>query len=726
MRTKLFKLLPLLLAIFLLSAHISRGTGEEGKEEETTNPNLREQALIKTIMKKLNYSHFQPQAINDDFSGKAFDLYLKRLDYNKRFLTATDVEAFGAYRTQLDDEVKNSNYTFFELTATTIDKRVKESQTYYKEILAKPFDFSTEESIELERDNMDYAKDEAALKERWRKSLKYATLRRVTDMVEKQEKAQNGDKEESTSFKQKEEEDEEEEVEIKTLVEMEVEAREKVLKNQERWFKRMEGIDRNDRLSAYLNSIINIYGPHTGYFPPKDKEDFDISMSGRLEGIGARLVEKDGYIKVSEIVPGSASAQQGELKAEDLILKVAQGKDEPIDVVEMPLDEAVKLIRGKKGSEVRLTVKKIDGTTTVIPIIRDVVLIEETYAKSAVIHHAEVSKKLGYIKLPKFYADFSRSGGRSCSRDMALELQKLNQEGVDGIILDLRNNGGGSLNDAVDMAGLFIDEGPIVQVKSRSGAPYVLADKAKGTLYDGPLVILVNTFSASASEILAAAMQDYNRAIVIGSETSFGKGTVQRFFDMDQNLSREYADAKPLGAIKITTQKFYRVDGGATQLKGVIPDIILPDAFRYIETGEKEHEYVMQWDEIDPAPYSPWKPSFNAEAVREKSEARTASNEVFQLIDENAHRLKEQSDMSLYSLNMEKFREEREAREKISEKYEDIEKENGAIQANNLQPDLERINQSDAKVKTNEKWLESLRKDSYINEAAFVLKDMMK
>ena len=372
----------------------------------------------------------------------------------------------------------------------------------------------------------------------------------------------------------------------------------------------MDKIDESDWLSIYLNSITTIYDPHTAYFPPQDKENFDIAMSGQLEGIGARLTSKGGFIVVAEIVPGSACWRQGQLKVGDKILKVGQGDEEPIDITDMRTDHAVKYIRGKKGTEVRLTVKQVDGSVITIPIIRDIVILEETYTKSAVIDNK------GYINLPKFYADFSGNGGRDCSDDVKNEILKLKEEGVEGIILDLRNNGGGSLQDVVEMAGLFIKEGPIVQVKAKVGKPRVYSDTDESVYYDGPLVVMVNTYSASASEILAAAMQDYGRAVIVGgSPTTFGKGTVQRAFDLDGFVSEAYDEIKPLGALKLTLQKFYRIDGGTTQLKGVTPDIILPDTWSYLNVGEKDQEFPIPWDEIG-SPEVPGVGKLNQAAIR--------------------------------------------------------------------------------------------------------------
>ncbi len=705
---KSLKYFLLLLPVLVLSSYIySESISEEAPDLSisTDEDNKRDEVLIDLIFKGLDEAHFQPLSLDDDFSAKAYDLYLERLDYSKRYLIAEDVEKMAPYKLKIDDEVKNRTFEFYTLSAEIIKNRIEESKVFYQEILEEPFDFTTNETIEVDYEKLAFVKDKAALKERWRKLLKYQTLARLADMIEEQEQA--AEKSDTVT--------------IKSVAELEVEAREKVKKNYVDFYDRMDDLNDKDRQSVYLNSVINVYGPHTSYFPPQDKENFDISMSGQLEGIGARLIKKDGYIKVSEIVPGSASYRQGDLKAGDLITKVAQGNEEPVDVVDADIDDAVKLIRGKKGTEVRLTVKKIDGTIQVIPIVRDVVLIEETYARSVILKK-DNNKSVGYIHLPKFYADFSKKDGRSCARDVEKEVEKLKSEGVSGIILDLRNNGGGSLQDVVDMAGLFIEKGPIVQVKAKRGAPYVLKDDNSEVQYDGPLVVMVNNNSASASEIMAAAIQDYQRGIIIGSNSSFGKGTVQRFFGLDDFVIDR--SLTPLGAVKITTQKFYRVNGGATQLKGVTPDIVVPDIFSFIETGEKEHDHVMKWDEISAVEYKQWKPSYNLDKVRKNSEARIKDNNTFQLIQENAKWLKGRRDITNFSLNLEKYRAEQKKTKEEAERYDDIDKVIEGLQVMNIKADLPAIDADTVKQERNKKWLERIEKDAYINEALMVIDDM--
>ncbi|MCH8905081.1 MAG: carboxy terminal-processing peptidase [Bacteroidetes bacterium] len=670
----------------------------------------REEVLIELVVNGLANNHFQSLVLNDELSVKIFDLYIDRLDRSKRFLLSSDIEKLTRYRTRIDDELNEGKTEFFELSIGLIEKRIKDAENFYKDILEKPFDFTREENIEMEADNLDFVATKKELKDRWRKVLKYQVMNRINNKLDAQETAiENSD----TS------------VTIKTFAVLEEEARTKVEKTFRDWFYRMSKINREDRLATFINSLTNVYGPHTTYFPPKAKDNYDIAMSGQLEGIGAQLQQKDEYIKVTSIVPGSACWRQGDLEAGDLILKVAQGDQEPVDIVDMRIDDAVQLIRGKKGTEVRLTVKKIDGTQMVIQIIRDVVLLEETYAKSAILKNIETGKNFGYIDLPKFYADFNRRGGRSCATDVKNEIEKLKQDGIDGIILDLRSNGGGSLQDAVRMSGLFIEKGPIVQVKGRTSKPYVLRDVDQTVQYGGPLVILVNSFSASASEILAAAIQDYQRGVIIGSKSTFGKGTVQRFYDLDDFLNSQYEEIKPLGAIKLTTQKFYRINGGATQRKGVIPDIILADNYSYINVGVQELDHVMPWDEIDPAKYTPWSSFFlELDKLKDKSKIRTQSNNFFTKVDENAKWLKAQRDKTVFTLEFDSYREEQQAIDAIAKKFKGDEKELASMEVFSLTADMESLKSDSAKFERRAAWHTNLNKDMYLFEAMSVLGDM--
>ncbi len=537
------------------------------------------QILLDMLMSALNQSHYTPLKIDDSFSEKAYDLYLKRLDYNKKFLLKSDVDMLSKFRKLIDDEITNGTFDFLKTSNDVIAKRISEKENWSREILSSPLNYDLDEEYETDGEKVKYALTEIELKNEWRKMLKYQVLSRLEEMLTNQEKAAE---KKDTVFTPK------------PFDSLEVDARKKTLKANEDWFKRLNKINSKDRFSAYLNTITGLFDPHTEYYAPKEKKKFDQSMSGQFEGIGAKLQSRDGILKVSEIIVGSPSFKQGELKAGDEIHKVAQGSAEPIDITNMEMEDAIDLIKGRKGTEVRLTVKKPDGSFKVIAIIRDVIEIEETYAKSAIINN---KKKIGYIYLPMFYADFTRNGAHRCAADMKKELEKLKKQGVEGVVIDLRDNGGGSLQEVIEMAGLFVPKGPVVQVKNKPGMINVMEDRNSDVVWDGPLAILINHNSASASEILAAAIQDYKRGVIMGTQ-SFGKGTVQSFLDLDQYLLPQFDTMRPLGSVKVTMQKFYRINGGTTQLKGVIPDITLPDPYAYIDMGEKELDFPLPWDEI--------------------------------------------------------------------------------------------------------------------------------
>ncbi len=665
--------------------------------------------LLQVMMQSLSSAHYAPEELNDSLSKRVYDEYLQDLDYNKRFLIAEDIKALEKYKYEIDDQIKKASYEFFELSVQLLEKRIKENEAYYKEILSKPFDFTKDETLELDYKKSVYPAGKDEQKEVWRKALKYDAMTRLASLIETQEKAKE---KKDTSVK------------IKPINELEQEARKKSEKSNDELFKRISQIKKTERLAVYLNSIALTHDPHTEYFAPREKEQFDIYMSGQLEGIGAQLQEREGIIKVTNIVPGSASWKQGQLKAGDAILKVAQGSAEPVEVTDMRLDDVVALIRGKKGTEVRLTVKKADASTIIIPITRDIVVIEETYAQAAILKSSK--KNIGYIKLPGFYTDMNRSGGRSSASDIKKEVLRLKKEGVSGIIIDLRDNGGGSLQDVVDMGGLFIERGPIVQVKGREKYPAVYEDYDAAIHYNGPLVIMVNAGSASASEILAAAMQDYQRAVIVGtSNTTFGKGTVQRVFNLDDYLIPEFQSFRPLGSLKITMQKFYRINGGATQLRGVTPDIVLPDAYSLFDIGEKEQDYPMPWDEIEAANYKKWT-GIDVNKVKEQSKKRVDVNASFSLVKEQARKLKRQRDSSTVTLNLAAYQDRLKRQKEEDKKYESLSKDINGFDVVSLKEDLAALASDTVKAVRNKDWFKNIRKDIYLSEAAAVISDLQK
>ena len=669
----------------------------------------KEKLILKAVLTMMQQVHFKNPPLDDNFSHRLYDTYMDRLDGMKRFLIMEDLDLLDDYQDSLDDQIRNEDLKFFEISYKLINNSIEKTRKWYPELLSQPFDFTIKDSIETDGEKRSYAKDDAELKEFWRSYLKYETLTRLSDKIKEQETATEvpeGGK--------------------KSIAELEADARKDVLEVFDEWYERMDKVRRSDRFEMYVNSITNVYDPHSDYFNPKEKEDFDINMSGRLEGIGARLQMDGDFTKVVAIIPGGPAWKQKELEVDDKIFKVQQETEtEPVDVTGWLVDEVVTLVRGPKGTKVSLTVRKTDGSVREITILRDEVILDEGFAKSAILELEGEVGNVGYITLPKFYADFENPNGRSCAEDVEIEVKKLMQANVKGIILDLRNNSGGSLNDVVQMTGLFIEDGPIVQVKGRDAAPYVLKDKDEKVVYTGPLVVMVNTQSASASEILAAAIQDYGRGVIVGSRSTFGKGTVQRFFDLDKTISG-FDEFKPLGDVKITLQKFYRVNGGSTQLKGVTPDINLPDNQQYIDSGEKEMEYPMEWTEIAPVQFGQDIVDLHKmDQLKAKSDARVKASPQFSKVITNALRIKDIRNESVVPLQLDEFRALDIAREEESKEFKKSFGKIDKLKTENLAIDLQSIQVDSSKVGRNEAWLETMGKDIYLEETLLIMKDLM-
>ena len=671
--------------------------------KSSSRPLSKEELILQMIYKQSQTYHYNPPIINDDFSKKAYDQYLDNMDSGKRFLTKADLKAMESYRLMLDDQFKEGKLDFFEKSNEIINAAVAKTEAYYKEFIEKDFNLEQEESIELDPDKRTWPDNDKELKEFWRKSMKYDFISKYYDDLAALEKDKKTRSKDSIFY----------------------DIRKEIRENMENWYKRLNAITRSDRFELYVNSLIHVYDPHTDFLNPKEKEDFNITMSGKLEGIGARLQADHEYTKVTSIVPGGPAWKQKELEANDIITGVQQEGKDVVDIKGMLIDDVVKMIRGKKGTKVTLKVKKPDGSLKDITIVRDEVIMDEGLARSALVSVDSVLKNVGYIKLPKFYADFENPNGASCAKDVQKELRKLRGAGAQSLILDLRNNGGGSLQEVVEMAGLFFKDGPVVQVRDRERiSPY--ADSDPGVDFDGPVAVLVNSNSASASEILAACLQDYKRAVIIGGEPTFGKGSVQRFINFDRMPGND--EFKPLGEMKITIQKYYRVNGGSVQLKGVEPDILIPDAYSYIENGEKEYENPMPYDVIKSL--NPEQEVFrisNFDELKEKSKERVKSNQDLSLIDEQARKFKEMRDKTTYPLNFNKFKKEMDLRKEESKKYEQIGKNPiQGLKADNLKEDLSYINMDSSRVGRNEDFLKSITKDLYIMESINVLNDIRK
>jgi len=665
--------------------------------------------LTEAITQFLSLRHYEPVKIDDDFSKKVFDLYLERLDFNKRYLFANDVTELTKYETRLDDEYIARSFDFFNLSSELIQKRLLETKDYFIKYLSQPFDLTKNESIDSDPEHNKFPDTEEEMEEVWRKSLKFQVVARVAGNLAIQEKAA----EKSDTVK------------IKNIEQLETEAREALLETYNDWYDRVKRLDREDRQAVYLNAMISAYDPHSTYMPPRDKERFEVYMAGKYEGIGATLQQKQGYLKVVDMFPGSPSWRSKQVEIGDLIIRVAQGDDEPVDILDMKMEAAVALIKGPKATKVRLSLRKRDGSIKEISLIRDIVIMEETYASSLILINPNNESKVGYINLPKFYLDFGDKNGRSCSKDVLTEINKLKAEGAKGIILDLRNNGGGSLPEVVDMAGLFIEKGPIVQVKTRNGKPIVLDDKDSRVQYDGPLVVMTNYSSASASEIFAAAIQDYGRGLIIGSPSTFGKGTVQRVVNIDDYLPAKLNHIKPFGALSLTVQKYYRINGKTTQLKGVTPDIVLPDSYQYLDIGEKEQLYALPWDETVKAKYSEWEDQLNLINLNINSAKRVANSQNFKLISKNALRLKKDSDRSVFSLKLDNYQAFLKKRQQEAKAFEHLFKDPTGLKLEALQKDLAIFKSDTAKSERTYRMIEDLGKDFYLSEAMDVMTEMI-
>jgi carboxyl-terminal processing protease len=671
---------------------------------------VKQQAIITATYRSLQALHYQPKAVDDTLSKQIFNLFIERLDFSKRFFIESDIKELKKYEFGIDEAIINADTRFFDAAYLIWKQRLNEVELFFPSLLDKPIDLNNTDKFYADPAKYSYPKNITELKAAWYNSLEFQVIGRVYEM----ELTQNKQIEKKdTSLKK-----------IKTLAEMEIDARAKVLKSTKDFFDRVKKSDEDDFFATYVNTITACFDPHTDFFPPKDKENFDIRMSGRLEGIGATLQEKDNYIKIVSLVVGGPSWKQGQLKPEDLLLKVAEGKSaEWTSLENMPVDDAVKHIRGKKGTTVRLWVRHNDGVTEEISIVRDVVVFEDTYAKSSII--LLKGKKIGFIHLPEFYADFNNVNGRRCATDMKIEVEKLKADNVDGIVIDLRNNTGGSLSDVVDIAGLFIKKGPIVQVKSKEANPQVLYDTDENVVYTGPLAIMINEFSASASEILAAAIQDYHRGVIVGSPSSFGKGTVQRFYDLDNFFIPENDTIRPLGAIKITNQKFFRINGGTTQLKGVSSDIVLHDNLEFIEYGEQKEEFPLSYTNIAPANYTKFNNNYNLSNLKEQSKIRQNNSPIFAEYEASAHRIKKQTDEKVFSLNYLTYKNENEVNKTASKKLEELAKVENPINVGYLTADSLNIVSDTNKVTKIQAWHKTIKKDAYIFETLHIVLDIM-
>ena len=571
--------------------------------------NDKDELIIQLITYVLDEAHYLDVEIDDNFSEKVYNTFLENLDPYKRYFISSDINEFSKYKYEIDDYFKNPNSDFFELVYNRYSKRVSESKLIYEEILSSPFDFSKDEIFNLDTDKITYVENKIQLSERWRKILKIYLIENFHDEIEDDKTKYNDD----NSFK------------IRSHDEIQKTLRKDLLQTMDDSYRFLqEELQRQDWFSVYINSFVSQYDPNTSYLDPETRERFDVDMSGNYAGIGARLQKKIDKVEITEVISGGPAWRENNLEKGDIILKVRQeNQEEPVSILGMRLSEAVKLIKGEKGTKVYLTIKKVNGNISEISVKRDIVILEETYIKSSIVK--KNNDNYGIINIPKFYIDFDNQDNRDAAKDLKIEVNRLKSEGVSGLVIDLRNNGGGSLKTVVDMAGLFIKSGPVVQVKYSDKEKQILSDKDRSISWEGPLVILVNEGSASASEILAAAMQDYKRAIIIGGNQTWGKGTVQNIFPLNR-MVRGNTNGD-LGALRYTTQKYYRINGGSVQLEGVKSDINVPYRYKYLDFGERDSKNPLQWDEIDKADYILWESNFNFDIAIQKSNERMSNNE---------------------------------------------------------------------------------------------------
>jgi carboxyl-terminal processing protease len=669
-----------------------------------TEPIGRFEKILTIVAELLEQGHFSPKKLDDTFSKQVFDTYLKQIDGDKTFLLKSNVVELKKFELQVDNELRTGKTLLVPAADKIFTERLEIVEGFYKEILANPFEFSKPEKLQLDSDKREYATNDKELKEYWRKRLKFMTLERFAEAVETREKNKD-----SANF------------EIKDDATLEKESRERVSKIWERNFDRIRRrFTLDEKFNLYINAISETMDPHTQFFPPVERRAFDEAMSGRFFGIGAQLQEQDGVVKIVSVITGSPAWKSGEVHVNDVIIKVGQGEGEPVDITGFETPDAVKLIRGAKGTEVKLTLRKSDGTIKVVSIIRDEIVTDDTYARSAVI---QKDNKIGYIFLPEFYANFEDPNGARSARDVANEVKKLKEAKVDGIVIDLRYNGGGSLQDVIQMVGLFIEDGPVVQVKDKDGEASVYRDRDKGILYDGPLVVMINEYSASASEIFAAAIQDYGRGIVIGTQ-SYGKGTVQRQVGLDPNTGF-FSQNSELGSLKLTLQKFYRINGGSTQLKGVTPNIVLPDNFEFTKNKEKDQPNALPWDEIAKSPFKPWHNGNDIAAIEKEFQPKIDNNEVFMQIRSNAKWLSERNEDEV-SLTLEDYK-------AMQQKVRALVKQNDSLQTlkepldiSFMAADEDKVSQMDKdKAERFRLWLKNLTTDIYINETANIMNDII-
>lgn len=675
------------------------------------NDDEKMQTIMVSVRNTLSYLHYSPKPINDAYSQDVYDKYFESVDASKRYFLQSDMDEFKKHYTKLDDYLNQGNLVFYKLTIDRLYQRVDEIDKMTQDILSKPINLDENDELILEPKKRSNPVDAKQQREEWKKYIKYNILQEIETMTSKEE-AQKKKKDSVVNNKlpdtikyaplSMEKKREKATAEVKDLITDS--------------FRRFKKRKKMDWFTVYMNAYTEVFDPHTNYFSPKNKEEFDMQFTGKVIGIGALIQEKKGYLYLGELTIGAPAWKSKQLTAGDKILKVkSKPKEEAVNVVGMLSDEAVRLIRGEKGTPVTLTVEKKDKTIKEVTMIREEVAIEDTFARSITVN-SKNGKKYGFIYLPSFNVDFEDPKGRNASDDIKAELIKLKKENIEGIILDLRSNGGGSLTEVGDIMGLFMNAGPYVQVKDSRGKIQVLSNKMNEPIWSGPLVVMQNELSASASEILAGAFQDYGRAAVIGSPNSFGKGTVQTFVELNRFLNTN----DDFGALKLTIQKFYRVSGESTQRKGVEADLKMKDFFSYAEVGERFDQFALPWDKIETTSYKKLT-GLNIPQLQAELDKQLQDNNNYKMLLESAEWKEALDKEESITLNQTKFNELMKARKAQIEKFKGLDKFNNGLKFTLHTDEAERIKKDEAFAKKTENWRKNLERDFYLEETVDVL-----
>ncbi len=663
-----------------------------GQSDELGKPTRNEVLVSKMVAKLMQDDHLSSRALDDTISERAFDMFIKNLDPLKAYFLSSDIDEFGKYKDQLDDQMKDGDYSAAFAVFNRFLERVDERTEVAFEMIEAEHDYTIDEEMVTDPDIIDFPATAAEARENWRKRIKYSLLVLKGDEEEKAKEAEAEKKAEAEAESEGEKKAESDKPKKKT------DPKETLRKRYTSFSRRMHQIDSEDVVERYITAITNSFDPHTSYLSKGSFENFLIVMGLELEGIGATLqMTDDGYTVIKNIVPGGAAATQGGLEVEDKIVAVGQGDDDLqradrtlfkkhgpdfVDATGMKLDDVVAMIRGKAGSAVRLSVvSENDSVPHTVLIVREKIKLEDSAAHSTVFEEGVKQDgtpyQIGVIELPSFYADMGGAGGRRTTTDVRKILDDFNGKGVDAVVLDLRANGGGSLREAIDCTGLFIDLGPVVQVKNPYNEIEELNDEDRGMAWEKPLVVLTSKFSASASEILAGAVQDYKRGLVIGDTTTHGKGTVQSLVNLSQILYRVKNPPNVFGALKITTQQFYRPNGDSTQQRGVLSDIVLPSITDKMPVGEGDLEFAVEFDRVPRASFSAYdfsRPDIT-QALQNKSTSRLSDSEEFQKEIKKIAKYVELKALKTVSLNEEKFLARRRELNSDKEDEEVIEKQ---------------------------------------------------